>query len=40
MEYLKKDIESLEKVQKLALKVCSTLWSYDYDTVLDTFSLP
>ena len=37
---LKKDIQALENVQKFALRVCSKSSSSDYDTLLDTLSIP
>ncbi len=33
-------IHKLEKVQKFALRVCTKLWTRDYDSLLDTMDLP
>ena len=34
------EIDSLEKVQKYALRVCSKQWNTSYDELLQLFSLP
>ena len=38
--YLKKDIDSLESVQKFAMRVCSKQWDADYPTLLSSLNLP
>ncbi len=38
--HLNSDIQSLEGVQKFALRVCSKSWTSDYASLLDAFDLP
>jgi hypothetical protein len=38
--HLQRDINSIEKVQKFALRVCSKQWDTGYCELLDTFNLP
>ena len=38
--YLIKDIECLEGVQKLALRLCSRRWNADYADLLEVFHVP
>ena len=38
--HLKKGIQTLENVQKFALRICSKLWNSDYDTLLGTLNIP